>query len=155
MTHVLQPIKTKQKNCLGVLAITDLDLFTGNMNFVFGAAYLQSMVGVQSVRRYMPDFTYDEYANAQEAEDALLKRCVKTTTHEIGHMFGLKHCIYYECLMMGSNHAADGAKRPAYFCPVCYHKLHKCLNFEHVSKAKAMMDVCNELYGAFVEPKIY
>jgi len=21
--------------------------------------------------------------------------------HEIGHMFGLKHCVYYECLMNG------------------------------------------------------
>lgn len=67
-------------------------------------------------------------------------------------MFGLKHCIHYECLMHGSNGLGDSAGRPPYFCAICYHKLSKCLHFEHVSKAKAMMDVCEELKGFFIVP---
>jgi hypothetical protein len=28
----------------------------------------------------------------------------RTATHEIGHMFMMNHCTYYECLMKGTNH---------------------------------------------------
>ena len=151
--NICKDIKTKQRGCLGVLAITDLDLYTGRcQNFVYGAASLQSMVGIQSLRRYMPDFSYESFDTEAEFEDSLLKRICKTATHELGHMFGLKHCIYYEdCLMRGNN---GQEKHPLHLCPVCYHKLHLCLNFEHVSKAKALMEQCEEFQGQFVSPEL-
>lgn len=68
-----------------------------------------------------------------------------TATHELGHMFGLQHCIYYECLMMGTNSPAEAARKPAYFCPICYRKLHSCLQFDHVAKAKEMFQVCDKI----------
>ena len=44
--------------------------------------------------------------------------------HEIGHMFGLKHCIYYECTMNGTNGPGDGAKvKGTTMCPFCLLKL--------------------------------
>ena len=46
-------------------------------------------------------------------------------THEIGHMFGLKHCIHYECTMNGTNGPGDSPKKgkARNLCPICLLKL--------------------------------
>ena len=44
-------------------------------------------------------------------------------THEIGHMLGIRHCIYYECGMNGSNHIRECETRPLFYCVVCFRKL--------------------------------
>ena len=44
-------------------------------------------------------------------------------THEIGHMFGIKHCVYHNCAMNGSNHLAESDRRAASLCPICLRKL--------------------------------
>jgi len=28
-------------------------------------------------------------------------------THEIGHMFGIHHCVHFSCLLNGSNHLEE------------------------------------------------
>ena len=33
-------------------------------------------------------------------------------THEIGHMFGIKHCVHFNCLMNGSNHEEENDSKP-------------------------------------------
>lgn len=43
--------------------------------------------------------------------------------HEIGHLFDLRHCISYSCLMNGSNSLEETEKRDALFCPNCLKKL--------------------------------
>lgn len=118
LNYVLKAQKQKLKSCLGVFAITDVDLYSGHLNFVFGVAYLRDMVGMQSIARQSPSF-YGHYSDDDDPDTLLMKVC-RTATHELGHMFGLKHCIYYECLMMGSNSSVDGARKPAFLCAVCY-----------------------------------
>ena len=61
--------------------------------------------------------------------------------HEIGHMFGLRHCIYYECTMNGSNGSfEDNYVADRYLCPVCLCKL----------KLNAKFD-CKERYVKLLE----
>jgi archaemetzincin len=50
-------------------------------------------------------------------------RGLKTSCHEILHLFGLKHCIYMECLMNGSNLITESDRKPINICPVCLKKL--------------------------------
>jgi len=51
--------------------------------------------------------------------------------HETVHMFGLKHCIYYECLMNGTMSAQEGARKlNNTLCPVCLSKLQSNLKFD-------------------------
>ena len=41
----------------------------------------------------------------------ILYRSCKVLSHEVGHLFGIEHCIYYECLMCGCNHLEEFDKR--------------------------------------------
>ena len=37
---------------------------------------------------------------------------LQTLTHEIGHIFGLRHCQWLSCLMQGSNHLEEADQLP-------------------------------------------
>jgi hypothetical protein len=52
-------------------------------------------------------------------------------THEISHMFGIKHCIYYECLMNGSNKITESDIKPPRLCAVCMRKLKHMVQFNY------------------------
>jgi len=108
----------RQPTDAALLAITAVDLWPGpGWNFVFGQASLKERVGVWSMARN------------GDADDhpAMRKLCaIRTTmtaTHETGHMFGIRHCIAYECGMNGSNHSEERDRQPLEFCPECQPKL--------------------------------
>lgn len=54
----------------------------------------------------------------------------QTLTHEIGHIFGLKHCQWLNCVMQGSNHLEESDRRPLDFCPICLRKLQTVVGFD-------------------------
>ena len=82
----------------------------------------------------MPEWTEEWYDSKKEERSWLLNRIIKIATHEIGHMYGIGHCIYYECLMMGTNSLDQTDRNPITFCPVCYRKLWKVLKFDHLKR---------------------
>lgn len=105
--HILQkfvgPIQRKHPDALGVVCLTDVDLFTKDLsNFCFG--YGNGNGGVHSIHRFLPKWTDETYDSEAEANSRLLMRIVQLATHEFGHMIGLGHCTLYQCLMMGINH---------------------------------------------------
>jgi len=73
--------------------------------------------------------------------------------HETCHMFGMKHCIYYECTMNGTNGESTGKGTKA-LCPVCYKKLKRNVKFDTVERMKGLIEVCTEL-GFNKEAKLY
>ena len=116
-----------------VLAITMEDLYPdASWNFVFGQASLRERVGVYSFARYDPAF-YGE-KRGKDYEKLLLRRSCKVLAHETGHMFGLKHCIYFKCVLNGSNHLKESDSRPMHLCPVCLRKLQHSVGFNVVSR---------------------
>jgi hypothetical protein len=38
-------------------------------------------------------------------------------------MFGIEHCVWFRCLLNGSNHFAESDARPSHLCPVDLRKL--------------------------------
>lgn len=50
-------------------------------------------------------------------------RIALTAVHELGHCFGIAHCVYYACGMQGSASMAEEARQPPYVCPVELAKL--------------------------------
>jgi len=109
-------------------AVTMVDLYPDdNWNFVFGEATLAERVGVFSFCRYDPAF-YGEAAGAGD-EGLFLRRCCKVLAHEIGHMYGLYHCVHFRCLMNGSNNLPESDSRPMHECPVCLRKFWSNIRF--------------------------
>ena len=118
-----------------LLAITMEDLYPEpSWNFVFGQASLSERVGVYSFARYDPAFYGDK--RGKDYEKLILRRSCKVLVHETGHMFGLQHCIFFRCVMNGSNHLKESDSRPLYLCPVCLRKLHHSVGFDFISRYK-------------------
>lgn len=57
-------------------------------------------------------------------------------THEIGHMFGIKHCQWLNCVMQGSNHLEESDRRPLDFCPICLRKTQSAVGFKIAERYK-------------------
>lgn len=142
LKYIIGPIQNSKADAIGVLSFADVDLFTQDLSsYCFGYG-IPALGGVQSLHRFMPEFTGEHYATEEGFQSALLLRICKIATHELGHMFGHGHCIFYQCLMMGTNHLEQTDRNPIYFCPVCYRKLWKCLKFDHVKRYEALSKAC-------------
>ena len=105
-------------NSLGLFGLMGSDLYVDDLNFVFGVAYLQKRASLQSLNRF------------GTKKHPLLSRALKLVAHEIGHMFGLDHCVFYECVMNGTNSLSETDRRPHHLCPVCIAKLHSNIRFD-------------------------
>ncbi|MEO6334672.1 MAG: archaemetzincin [Pyrinomonadaceae bacterium] len=107
-----------------LICLTSLDLYPGETwNYVFGQASLEKRVGVWSLWRL-------ERNNGKRARpDLFLDRTLKVAMHETGHMFSMRHCTKYECLMSGTNHLDETDRRPLDTCPECTMKIAWAMNY--------------------------
>jgi len=116
------------KNAYCIIGITMKDLYPDEeWNYVFGIASLKMRIGVYSFARYDPLFWGEP--RTEEYPKILFSRSAKVMTHEIGHQFGMQHCIYFSCIMNGSNHLAESDQKPFNLCPVCLRKLQFAIGF--------------------------
>jgi archaemetzincin len=112
LNDVLKPLLPVDAAAL--IAFTSEDLYPNeSMNYVFGQASLSERVGLWSLARLDDHASYDEF----------LRRTIKVAAHETGHMFSMRHCTKYECLMSGTNHLAETDRRPVDACPECMAKV--------------------------------
>jgi archaemetzincin len=134
------------------VAVTMSDIYPDEAwNFVYGQARTVDGLGVYSFARLDPLFPTppEKLLNKPLTEEhrvIMLRRCVKILLHEVGHLFGLKHCIYYICLMNGANHEVEMDQQPLYLCPVCLRKLYSTLQFDVRHMYETFVNLC-EKYG--------
>ncbi len=77
--------------------------------------------------RYGPPFCEDAPGRPPGER---LKRCCRVIAHEIGHIAGLAHCVYFRCLMNGSSSLAESDRRPLHLCPIDLRKLQWLVGFD-------------------------
>jgi archaemetzincin len=119
-THLLDKVLKPRcpRDAAALLALTASDLWPGEgWNFVFGQASLVDRVGVWSIYRN------GKVDGDEDERRMFLRRTLKTALHETGHMFGIPHCIAYECGMNGSNNREESDRQPLEFCPECQAKI--------------------------------
>ena len=132
LSDVLPPLLPN--DAAAFIAFTNFDLYPGETwHFVFGQASLENRVGVWSLYR-LSDLALEK----DNTKDRLLTRTTKIAAHEVGHMFGMRHCTRYECLMSGTNHLAETDRRPLDNCPECLAKVAWAMNYDPVERYKKL-----------------
>jgi archaemetzincin len=96
-----------------VLAVTNYDLYDGNLNFVFGLAESPGKGAVISLFRL----------RMRADEETFRQRAVKEAVHELGHTWGLTHCQNPRCVMHFSNSLQDTDRKETDWCESCDRKL--------------------------------
>lgn len=141
-TYILEDVLGPKvpDDAISLIAFTTSDLWPGdNWNFVFGQASIADRVGVWSVYRN------GDPRKSQEDYKLCLLRTIKTGTHELGHMFSIPHCPYFECNMNGSNHRLESDRRPLWLCPVDLSKLMWNIGIDPDQRFQQLIDLSEEL----------
>lgn len=89
-----------------VLAVTEVDLYAGDLNFVFGIAQPSGEACVISLFRL--------YLDADE--ERFRSRTLKEAMHELGHTLGLVQCAGPGCVMWFSNTRGETDRKGAAYC---------------------------------------
>jgi archaemetzincin len=127
--------KLLPENAAALICLTNLDLFPGETwNYVFGQASLEKRVGVWSLWRLQKE------GGKRASTDLVLDRTLKVAMHETGHMFSMRHCTKYECLMSGTNHLGETDRRPLDTCPECTMKIAWAMNYPASDRYKKLAE---------------
>ncbi|MCS7099368.1 MAG: archaemetzincin family Zn-dependent metalloprotease [Sulfolobales archaeon] len=104
----------KSEGAAGLL-VADVDAYVPGLNFVFGLAVPRLGVATIYLRRLR---LWTDRTNYVE-------RVVKEVLHELGHVFGLRHCGTRDCVMSFSNSVFEVDRKSRAFCRSCALKLGK------------------------------
>lgn len=104
----------KNSKASKVIGITMEDLYTYNLNFIFGQAEIKGKACLISLNRLNPEFY-----GLKEDYQLLLERAVKEAVHELGHCYGLRHCSDKTCVMVFSNNIYEVDRKTRNFCRKC------------------------------------
>jgi archaemetzincin len=97
-----------------LLGVTERDLFVPVLSFVYGQAQLGGRVAVVSLARLRPEFH-----GLPPAPATLARRAATEAVHEVGHTFGLVHCLDRRCPMSLSIDLVDLDGKTASPCAAC------------------------------------
>jgi len=115
---VLADLKRYQTGDARLLGVTDVNLFSQGLNFVFGQADYPNRIAVISLT-----LLKQENYGLPEDTALLIGRAQKEAVHELGHTFGLGHCQDGACVMHFSNSLIDTDVKKINFCRHCQPRL--------------------------------
>lgn len=73
-----------------------------------------------------------------------LGRVCRTASHELGHCFGIDHCMYYACSMQGTASVGEDAAQPPYLCPVDLAKVLHATSASAIGRYNALLAFCEK-----------
>ncbi|KAK3698621.1 hypothetical protein LTR37_016849 [Vermiconidia calcicola] len=91
-----------------------------------------------------------------------LGRVCKTASHELGHCFGIDHCVYYACIMQGTARMEEDVRQPPYLCPVDLSKVLRANGTDRDERYRALLVFCKKwkedrmfaAFGAWIEARL-
>jgi archaemetzincin len=102
------------------LAVADVDLYVSSLNFVFGLADTENRRAIIALPRLR-----QTYYRLPDDMNLFEQRVLKEAIHELGHVFGLRHCDNRRCVMSFSNSLADTDLKSQDFCSRCRRQLRR------------------------------
>lgn len=130
MNDILRP--QRPEDAVAVIGLVTCDLWSGDLNWVFGQALMKDRVGVWSLHR-----NGDPHAG-DVAYRLCLRRTLKLAVHETGHMLGIPHCSAFECCMNGCRNREESDRQPLEFCPECQPKIWWTCGADPVQRTQAL-----------------
>ncbi|MCC7385975.1 MAG: archaemetzincin family Zn-dependent metalloprotease [Deltaproteobacteria bacterium] len=100
------------------VGVVDVDLFVPEVPFIFGEADRSTRAAIVSISRLRSD------VGSQESRfEALSKRLLSESIHQMGLIRGLAHCPNNRCVMFLSSTVQDTDKKGVQFCANCRKRL--------------------------------
>lgn len=104
----------------------------------------------------------DSAPSAAALSGLWLGRVCRTASHELGHCFGIDHCIYYACSMQGTASIIEDARQPPYLCPIDLTKVLKATGADQNDRDRALLAFCEKnkeahlfaAYGAWIRARL-
>jgi archaemetzincin len=106
------------KNAIKKVGLFRVDLFIPILTYIFGQAIYRGDTGIASLYRLK-----NEQYGMPPDEDLLYERFRKVIIHELGHTFGLVHCLVPNCVMRSSTYVEDIDQKRHHLCSQCREKL--------------------------------
>jgi archaemetzincin len=114
-TQLLANAINRSDNINGkILLLTEFDLYVPALTFVFGEAQLNGKYSIVSLCRL-----HEEFYSGTSNYKLLLERALKEILHELGHNFGLKHCLNWDCVMHASLSIEEVDIKGNVYCKTC------------------------------------
>ena len=137
-----------QAICLVALTMSDIYDSPPDL-FVAGLAAGNNGVGVFSLKRYDPAITFsiehwhqitqtNSKITDKQKRTTLLQRSCRLLVHEVAHLLGVDHCIWYCCCMNGSGHLSEDFQQSMHLCPVDLRKLQCLFGFDVVERYRKL-----------------
>jgi len=120
-----QLVKNTPHDAKKILGVVEVDLFIPIFTFVFGEAQLNGPTALVSTHRL-----HNRFYGLPENNELMTERLVKEAIHELGHTFGLVHCLTPKCVMNSSTYVENIDQKTAEFCPPCEKTIKSLLNRE-------------------------
>ena len=133
-------IPLRPDDAVALVGFTAMDLYPSeDKNYVFGLASLTNRIGIWSIyRNGNPEVNENMFKQC-------LRRTISTAIHETGHIFGIHHCIAYECVMSQRDNIMQKDLRGLHFCPSCQQKLNWCMKSEPAKRLRNLMALCSSI----------
>ena len=146
------------EDALVLMALTRMDIYLDESDlFVAGLAGGNTRVGIFSLKRYDPSLTFStehwyditttvshkassSIQSKETSKKLMLQRSIKLLVHEIAHLLGLDHCIWYSCCMNGSGHLTEDFRQSMHLCPVDLCKLQHLCGFDILQRYSKLRD---------------
>jgi len=107
-----------------------------------------SELAVRAYRTIPPD----KLSDPKHLASVWLYRMTRTASHELGHCFGIDHCVYYACIMQGTASMAEDVRQPPFLCPVELAKIQRAIGLtdkDVMERYKALQNFCGQFGSGF------
>lgn len=118
-TQILELVTKEIPNpTSNIIILTEKDLYIPIFTYIFGEAQLNGKLSIVSTCRL-----HEEFYTSHDNYDLLLERTYKEILHELGHNFGLLHCVDWDCVMHTSAGIEELDVKGNNYCKTCKQKI--------------------------------